>query len=83
MKYRRKYIQDDVEAVQFDPQRLPWPPYIKPWSTTLPLQFNHMGYIEAVDSRIPVSSGDWVVTEGDRYDVWTDQLFKAAFEVVV
>jgi hypothetical protein len=82
-RYQRKHDRKPIEAVQFDPKQLPWPDYIKPWSRTLPPELNHMGYLENEEGRIPVSPGEWVVTEegNDRY-VWTDELFQRAYAPV-
>jgi hypothetical protein len=80
-RYRKKHYREYIEAVQFDPKQLPWPEYIKPWSTTLLRELNHMGYVETEEGRIPVSPGEWVVTEeGDERYVWTDEMFKRAYE---
>lgn len=80
--YRRK--QQTVEAVQFDPRVLPWPDYIKPYSSVLPPELNHMGYIDIGDADvgiIPVSPGEWVVTEEDgNRTVWSDKVFMSCFE---
>lgn len=80
-RYRTKRYREQVEAVQFNPKQLPWPDYIKPWSTTLPPELNRMGYIETEEGRVPVSPGEWVITEEDdeRY-TWTDGMFKSVYE---
>lgn len=73
-KYRRK--QQTVEAVRFDPKALPWPGYITRWSSAIPPELNHMGWLSIAEGKIPVSPGDWVVTEGDDRTVWDDATFK-------
>jgi hypothetical protein len=74
MKYRTKH--QCVEAIRFNPKQLPWPVYIKPWSLNIPLDLNHMGYIETAEGRIPVQTGEWVVIEDDKYYVWSDKNFR-------
>ncbi len=81
-RYRTKRYREHVEAVQFDPKQVPWPDYIKPWSTNLPPELNHMGYIQTEEGRVPVSPGEWVVTEEGEHHLWNDGMFKSVYEPV-
>jgi len=84
-KYRKKSVV--VEAVQFDPTATPWPDYIKPWSSAIPPELNRMGRVRMKGPGVgllPVSPGDWVVTDEDGdHVVFDDATFQRYYEPVV
>ena len=84
-RYRRKPVE--VEAIQFDPDKRPWPPgvhEIKPhWSASVleydPKRFGFTGN----DSAASIAPGDWIVTNqtGEQYVV-RELVFSPIYEEI-
>lgn len=76
MKYRKKPIV--IEAVQFWPERQPWPdgvyPCEAPSERGLPTIFT-------LEGPLRVSPGDWIITgvKGEKYPCKPD-IFEATYE---
>ena len=82
-RYREK--TKIIEAIQFNPQRFPWPECMIPWPDAIGCQPRDMswGYIHIVDGRAHVKAGDWIVkgaTEEPR--ICPDQVFTSLYELV-
>jgi len=82
-RYREK--SHTIEAIQFDPQRFPWPECMVPWPDAngyAPSDTSH-GYIHIVDGRAHVKSGDWIVkgATGEPH-ICPDQVFTSLYELV-
>lgn len=88
-KYRKKPVV--IDAVQFDPQKKPWPTCITPWrkeypdGDTIQVQPRDMswGYIETLEGNMHVLAGDWIIcgVKGEWYPCKPD-IFDATYEPV-
>ena len=73
--YRTK--PERVEAVQFNPRRLPWPDYVEESTEIGPYVKDRWGMWN------PVTPGQWIVTyEDGRREVFDDAAFRDRFEEV-
>jgi hypothetical protein len=81
-KYRSKPVI--VEAVQFDPDRRPWPAVIKPYKRDSAQYGSAYGYIENwILGQVAVYKGDWLVTkESGVVEHRKDAEFQAMYEPV-
>lgn len=79
MRYRTRV--HFVEAVQFDPNAMPWPECVKPWPPDKPQPRDmSWGYIEFSTGRVHVRAGDWLVTREKDVVVYSDKTFNEIFE---
>lgn len=83
MKFKRKSV--DVEAVQFFPDRKPWPKgvsEIPEWRWN-PRTYRNFTFLSGGNGVISIFSGDWVVINptGERYVVRKEK-FSSTFESI-
>ncbi len=82
-RYREK--SHIIEAVQFDPQRFPWPECMIPWPDASGCQPRDMsyGYIHTADGRANVKALDWIVkgASGEPH-ICPDKVFSSMYELV-
>lgn len=77
-----------IEAMQFDPKKMPWPEGVKPWPKIkdgFAYQPRDMsfGYVETLEGEMHVQAGDWIATgiEGEKWPI-KDSIFKKTYELV-
>ena len=74
-----------IEAVQFDPEKQPWPPELIPWPDENGKRPRDMsfGYIDTPEGRKNVRISDWIITDGDgnKY-VRDDVTFRRTYEAI-
>lgn len=81
-KFRKKPVV--IEAVQFDPNKAPWPEGVIAWETHGPRPRDmSWGYIETLEGKMSVIAGDWIITgiKGEKYPCKPD-IFEATYEPV-
>lgn len=63
-EYRDSAKPGKIQAVQFDPQKHPWPDGVVSWDT-MPYRPRDMsrGYIDTPEGRIHVQAHDWIIVE--------------------
>jgi len=74
-----------VEAVQFDPQKKPWPEYIVPHPPNCKPKDMTWGYIETSDGRFHVAASDYIFDDcfGDKRVIHREQFEEAYRPVLV
>jgi hypothetical protein len=81
-KFRKRPIV--IEAVQFDPHTHPWPDGMIDWrGTDMQPRDMSWGYIQTLEGKMHVISGDWIITgiAGEKYPC-KDEIFRASYEPV-
>jgi len=84
-KYKKRPVV--IEAVQFDPQKHPWPDGVLPWSqgpqSRKGATETSWGYIQTLEGKMDVIAGDWIITgvAGEHYPC-KDHIFKVTYDLV-
>jgi len=73
-----------IEAVQFNPDTLPWPEGVIAWGTANKQGYDgSWGYIKTVDGRAHVKAGDWIVLgKSGELHICPDKVFSSLYELV-
>ena len=83
-KFQKK--SELVEAIQFNPDQMPWPEYIHPWPENRPVpKLDSPGYIFTPEQgKVLLMAGDWIVTdEKGKRTICKPDVFEAVYEEVI
>src|SRR5882762_8219081 len=73
-----------VDAVQFDPQKRPWPDGVIPHDPECKPKDMTWGYVDTEDRRVHVMAGYYIVTDSlDKKHVYERESFEHAFRPMI